>query len=80
MRQLPPRFALPMTGLLLTGIMTCVVSGISTLLALGAGAEFLAKWTAAWMASWLIAFPTILVVMPLVRRLVARLVASPEAS
>ncbi|MFN9092914.1 MAG: DUF2798 domain-containing protein, partial [Alphaproteobacteria bacterium] len=40
-RRLPARFTLPVTGFILSGIMTIIISGISTLLALGPGAEFL---------------------------------------
>ena len=76
-RRLPPRFTLPVTGFILSGIMTIMISGISTLLALGPGAEFLARWPIAWISSWIIAFPTVLVVLPMVRRLVARIVAAP---
>ena len=76
-RRLPPRFLLPVTGFILAGIMTIMISGISTLLALGPGAEFLARWPIAWITSWVIAFPTVLVVLPMVRRLVARIVAPP---
>jgi len=76
-RRLPARFTLPMTGFILSGIMTIIISGISTLLALGPGAEFLARWPIAWISSWIIAFPTVLVVLPMVRRLVARIVAPP---
>jgi len=76
-RRLPARFTLPVTGFILTGIMTIVISGVSTLLALGPGAEFLARWPVAWISSWIIAFPTVLVVLPMVRRIVARVVAPP---
>jgi len=76
-RRLPARFMLPVTGFILSGIMTIVISGISTLLALGPGAEFLARWPVACITSWVIAFPTVLVVLPIVRRLVARIVAAP---
>jgi hypothetical protein len=76
-RRLPARFTLPVTGFILSGIMTIMISGISTLLALGPGAEFLARWPIAWLSSWVIAFPTVLVVLPIVRRIVARIVASP---
>lgn len=76
-RRLPARFLLPVTGFILSGIMTIVISGISTLLALGPGAEFLARWPIAWISSWVIAFPTVLVVLPFVRRIVARIVAPP---
>ena len=77
MRRLPARFALPVTGFFLTLIMTCIISGISTALALGPTGAFLRQWPVAWMSSWVVAFPTVLVVMPLVRRIVLRLVAPP---
>ncbi|MCX8134848.1 MAG: DUF2798 domain-containing protein [Roseococcus sp.] len=75
MFPLPARFAPLVQGFFLTLFMTCIVSGISTLWALGPSAEFLARWPAAWMMSWAIAFPAVLVVMPLVRRITQRLVA-----
>ena len=76
MAKVPPRFTGPLTGLLLTSVMTCVISGVSTLLALGPTAEALARWPVAWGVSWLIAFPTVLVVLPFVQRLVRRLVTA----
>ncbi len=75
-RRLPARFMLPVTGFILSGIMI-IISGISTLLALGPGVEFLARWPIAWISSWIIAFPTVLVVLPIVRRIVSRIVAPP---
>ena len=76
-RRLPARYMLPVTGLFLSGIMTIIISGISTLLALGPTAEVLERWPIAWVTSWAIAFPTVLVVLPIVRRLVGRIVSAP---
>nr|WP_242531041.1 DUF2798 domain-containing protein [Roseococcus thiosulfatophilus] len=59
----------------MTAIMTFIISGISTVMALGVSVMALGAWPIAWLTSWVIAFPTVLVVLPLVRRLVARLVA-----
>jgi hypothetical protein len=73
----PPRAAPFVQAFFLTLFMTCIVSGISTLWALGPTREFLSRWPAAWGISWLIAFPSVLVVMPLVRRITQRLVAQP---
>ena len=70
-----PRHAPLLTGFFLTFIMTFVISGVSTLLALGLTGAALARWPVAWMTSWAIAFPTVLVVLPLVRRIVGRLTA-----
>lgn len=69
-------------GLLLSGMMSVIVSGIATVRALGldvvlaAPGSFIGGWMAAWAISWAIAFPTVLVVAPLVRKIVARLYGS----
>lgn len=76
-RRLPARFTLPVTGFILSGIMTIIISGISTFMALGFSRMALGAWPIAWISSWIIAFPTVLVVLPGVRRLVARIVAPP---
>ena len=76
-RRVPARYAVLLMPLLLSIIMTCIISGVSTLLALGASQEALRRWPEAWGFSWLVAFPTLLVVLPIVRRLVALLVAPP---
>jgi hypothetical protein len=73
--RLPARYAHVATGFFLTLMMTCIISGVSTLMALGPGLDFLKAWPPAWGISWVIAFPTVLVVLPLVRRIVGRLVA-----
>lgn len=65
------------TPFFLSVLMTFVVSGISTLKALGPTAEFLQTWPLSWALSWIVAFPTLLLVLPVVRRLVALVVAPP---
>jgi len=75
--RLPARYAGVAMPFFLSVLMTFVVSGISTLKALGLTAEFLQTWPGAWALSWIVAFPTLLVVLPLVRRLVALVVAPP---
>jgi hypothetical protein len=72
--RLPARHAVVVTPLLLSLLMTCVISLVSTLTGIGAGPGFLDKWLAAWGLSWLIAFPVLLFALPLVRRLTALLV------
>jgi hypothetical protein len=72
-RRLPGRWAPVAFGLLLSGLMSLVVSGISTVKATGFGPGVLGGWMDAWLSSWAVAFPTVLVVAPLVRRLVARI-------
>ena len=71
--RLPARYAPVLFGLLLSGLMSFVVSGIATLRALGPVPGMLAAWMSAWAIAWTIAFPTVLVVAPLVRRIVAAL-------
>ena len=73
--RLPPGSAAWLMPLVLSLLMTFVVSGISTLRALGPGPQFLSEWPGAWGLSWLVAFPVLLLVLPLVRRIVAWLVA-----
>jgi len=75
--RLPARYAGVMMPFFLSILMTFVVSGISTLKALGLTAEFLQTWPGAWALSWVVAFPTLLVVLRVVRRLVALVVAPP---
>ncbi|WP_339948566.1 DUF2798 domain-containing protein [uncultured Albimonas sp.] len=76
--MIPARYASVLFGLILSGLMSLMVSGIATLRAaetLDAG--FPALWLGAWLTSWAVAFPAVLVVAPLTRRLVARLVVRP---
>jgi hypothetical protein len=70
---LPKRFAPILTGFLLSGFMTLIISGIATFRNLGLTEDFVNRWLAAYLNGWVISFPTVLVVAPLVRRLVARL-------
>ncbi|NUB44300.1 DUF2798 domain-containing protein [Fertoebacter nigrum] len=71
--MIPARFAPVLFGLILSGLMSCVVSGIATARALGLGEGFVADWFFAWLPSWAVAFPTVLLVAPFTRRIVARL-------
>lgn len=72
-RRLPARWAPVVFGLLLSGLMSLVVSGIATVQARGLEPGLLGGWMGAWASSWAVAFPTVLVVAPLVRRVVAHL-------
>ncbi|MDM4768748.1 DUF2798 domain-containing protein [Solimonas sp. SE-A11] len=73
-RKLLPRYATLVMPLLLSIIMTCIVSLISTLRGIGLAPHFLSLWMSAWALSWVVAFPVLLMVLPLVRRATARLV------
>jgi hypothetical protein len=75
--RLPQRFAPIVFGLLLSGFMSLVVSGIATVRAIGFAPDIVFKWMTAWVGAWAVAFPAVLVVAPVVRRIVAR-VTEPE--
>ena len=75
--RLPARYGAVVMPFILSVMMTFVVSGISTVKALGVTGELLRIWPASWALSWLVAFPTLLFILPLVRRLVALVVAPP---
>lgn len=72
--MIPARYAPVLFGFILSGLMSLVVSGISTFRAIGLGGNFLPFWLSAWIAAWVVAFPLVLVVAPLTRRIVQRLV------
>lgn len=76
--RLPHKTAPIVFGLLLSGLMSLIVSGVSVGLAVAQIEELVALWPGAWLSSWLIAFPTVLVVAPLVRRLVSLLTQPAE--
>jgi len=63
-------------GLILSGLMSLLVSGISTLRAIGLAPGFGGLWTSAWLTAWLFAFPVVLLVAPVARRAVERLTAT----
>ena len=58
----------------LSGLMSFLVSGISTFRAIGLVEAFPNFWLGAWLTSWIVAFPVALVVVPVARRIVGRLV------
>lgn len=72
--RLPNRYAAVVMPLLLSVLMTCVVSLISTWRSIGWSNHFWQVWPGAWLISWVVAFPTLLMVLPVVRRLTAALV------
>jgi len=75
--MLPKKLAPMLFGLLLSGMMPLLVSGISTWRATGLVHGFAASWAGAWLIAWPIAFPAVLLAAPLARRAVNRLVAQP---
>ena len=73
--MIPARFAPYLFGFLLSGMMSFIVSGLSTFRALGLVAHFPSLWLGNWAVSWATAFPIVLIVAPITRRIVARLTA-----
>lgn len=71
--MIPARFAPYLFGLILSGMMSCIVSGIATVRAMGLVPGVFQGWMTSWAFSWAVAFPTVLIVAPLTRRIVARL-------
>ena len=76
--MIPAKFAPVLFGLILSGLMSLVVSGIATWRAMGLVPSFMGTWFFSWLTAWVVAFPVLLVVAPLTRRLVQRLVAAPD--
>ena len=72
--MLPEKYEPILFGFLLSGMMSLMVSGVSTLGALGFSTGFWGAWMGNWFPSWAIAFPTLLAVSPFVRRVVAKLI------
>jgi len=75
--MIPRKFESILFGFFLSGLMSLLVSGISTLRAAGMGPGFLSLWAGSWLTAWLFAFPAVLLVSPLARRVVRRLL-SPD--
>lgn len=72
--MIPPRYSPILFGLILSGLMSSMVSGVATLRILGVSEGFFSAWFSAWSFSWAVAFPAVLIVGPITRRMVARMV------
>lgn len=57
-------------SLILSGLMSLLVSGISTFRVTGPASNFATLWNSAWLTAWLFAFPVVLLVTPLARKAV----------
>ena len=73
--MIPARCGQILFGLVLSGLMSCIVSGLSTFRTLGFAPQFPAPWQGNWAVSWALAVPTVLIVAPVTRRIMARLTA-----
>ncbi|WP_170326280.1 DUF2798 domain-containing protein [Ruegeria arenilitoris] len=68
------RYARAVFSLIMSGLMSCIVTGIATVKAIGFGPNTFGDWMASWAFSWPIAFTVILLFGPSVQRLINRLV------
>lgn len=72
--MIPGKYGPILFGAILSGLMSLLVSGISTFRALGPTMHFLSAWMSAWLTAWLVAFPVVLLVAPLTRKMVQSVV------
>lgn len=78
--MIPKKYEPLLFGLILSGLMSFMVSGIATFRALGLIPGFFASWISAWLTAWLFAFPTVLLVTPVARRMVRLVIRKDEAA
>jgi len=73
---IPPKLEPVAFGFILSGLMSSIVAGVSTVVSHGGfgGPPLLGLWVRSWLTAWLLAFPIVLVVAPLARQIVRRLV------
>ncbi|MBT9511499.1 MAG: DUF2798 domain-containing protein [Acidovorax sp.] len=71
--MIPARYGPVLFSLILSGVMSLLVSGISTLRAVQVDQDFPGLWAGAWLTGWLFAFPAVMLAAPLARKVVARL-------
>ena len=75
--MIPPRFAKIAHSLIMSGLMSFLISGISSFRALGTGFDTVQAWLSGWPLTWAVAFPVVLVVSPLSHRIVKSLTRTP---
>jgi len=73
--RVPKRHVPTLVAAIVAGLMTFVVSGISTWRGVGIGGEMWSAWMTSWGISWVIAFPLLYVLRPFVVRFVDAFVA-----
>jgi Mn2+/Fe2+ NRAMP family transporter len=79
--MIPQRFEPVLFGLVLSGLMSFIVAGISTSVANGGvGGEFLGLWARSWLTAWAAAFPIVLLVSPLAQRMVRLITRRRDAA
>lgn len=73
--MIPRKYGPQLFSLILSGLMSLLVSGISTFRAIGLVTNFSNLWSSAWLSAWLFAFPAVLLVTPLAQKAVQLLTA-----
>ena len=73
--MIPARYGPVLFSFILSGVMSLLVSGISTFRTLQAPQDFLGLWTGEWVTGWVFAFPAVMLATPLARKAVALVVA-----
>jgi len=71
--MIPARYGPVLFSLILSGVMSLLVSGISTFRALQPHQHLVSLWAGAWLTGWLFAFPAVMLAAPLARKVVALL-------
>lgn len=78
--MIPRRFEPVIFALVLSGLMSLIVAGISTLRVTGFIAGFPELWLKSWITAWPVAFPSVLVIAPITRRIVHKLIVDEGAA
>ncbi|MGB7480565.1 MAG: DUF2798 domain-containing protein [Burkholderiaceae bacterium] len=73
--MIPRKYGPLLFSAILSGLMSLLVSGISTFRAIGPAQGFMSFWASAWLTAWLIAFPVVVLVAPLTQKAVQILIA-----
>jgi hypothetical protein len=74
--MIPKKYGPILFAFILSGLMSLLVSGISTYRAAGPVPDFVNLWTSAWLIAWLFALPVVMLVAPLTQKAVRFLVAN----
>ncbi|TEU25494.1 MULTISPECIES: DUF2798 domain-containing protein [Acinetobacter] len=55
---------------ILSGMISFIVSGVSTFKVIGLNHHFVSLWVSAWIIAWILAFPSVLICAPIAQKLV----------
>lgn len=68
--MIPEKYEQILFAAILSGLMSLLVSGISTVRTFGLAVGLAGEWAGAWLTAWPIAFPVVVLIAPLARKLV----------